>query len=450
MAKQKFNFQSVQKQQVKKEPVINVLEEDAPIVSSGKTLGERLSEKKEKSPLSQFEIKFIPRHMLKANKRNNYPKEKVEEMSESILHFGLQEPLGVIYIKEDNEYIIEFGHTRTYSIDGLIEKFKNYEDMDSPEYQLYLKNVDIFDKKGYPCMVNATLEEGMSYYYDEEEEDLSNIPDEVIDSEIRLIITNEIKRNDSPALKALNIARLSKLYERKNIGKKRSEKINVNEALASSFGMTPRQVANYKSVQKLIPGLQRAFDENRISLKEGSSYAQLSEDEQEVILSLIEAGKKVGKDEVAILKKEKEDLKGALEDKESDLLKLQNEVSELRMKTDTLESELEKIPEKSVDEEQLKEKEAEVNALKAEIKAMKQKEGKKKGMSSAQSIALKNELAAKSAFEDCKKAIGKFIESTKLLRESYEAVPSEELEELSVLSMVELEEMKKILLEYFS
>ena len=183
---------------------------------------------------NKFADKESRSHEFVDNKKIFYPKyskEKREEMKKSILHFGLQQNLVVMYIRSENEYVVETGHNRMYSIDELIEDFKDYQDKESDEYKLYLKNVDEYSKRGYPCKVAGIIEEEKTYEI-EENEDLSNVADEVIDSEIRARITNDIRRSDdeiTPADRAANIERLAKLYTRKNLGKKRSEKININE-----------------------------------------------------------------------------------------------------------------------------------------------------------------------------------------------------------------------------
>lgn len=458
MGKQKFKFQAFT---AGRPPVESEIEENEIDKSVSKeeskeepgTVGKllnQLSEEKERNP---YDPKYIPRNLIKANEKNNYPKSKIESLKETILHFGLIDPISVIYIREDNEYIIEAGHNRTYAIDELIEDFKDYQETESEEYKLYLKNVDIFAKKGYPCFVKDILDEGVKYYYSADT-DLSDIPEQVIDSEIRLIITNEIRRDESASVKALNVARLSKLYERKNIGKKRSEQININEKIASDLNITARQVANYKSIGKLIPGLQAAFDENKISLKEGSSYAQLSEEDQEVILSMIEAGKKVSKDEVNILKKEKEELQDAIKAKDDELQSLEEEVhnltAALEEKSKITDPVILPDPELPEIKEKLKDKEKEVEKLKKEMKELKEQSSGRKKMSTAQSDVAKKDLALRQSFEEAKKAIQKFLEDSEILINSYEKVSEEELSSMSIMSQFEIDDKKKYLTKLFS
>lgn len=461
MAKQKFMFQpfTAGKPPVESEIKENEINEPVSEKEEPGTVGKlsnRLSEKKsEKKKRSPYDTKYIPRNLIKANEKNKYPKyskSKIESLKETILHFGLVEVISVIYIREDNEYIIEAGHNRTYAIDELIEYFKEYPEKESPEYQLYLKNVDIFAKKGYPCLVKDILAEGVKYYYDSDT-DLSDIPEQVIDSEIRLIITNEIRRDETASVKALNVARLAKLYERKNIGKRHNEKVNVNEQIASDLNITARQVANYKRIGKLIPGLQAAFDEHKISLKEGSSYAQLPEEEQEVILSMINTGKKVSEEEVNILKKEKKALQDAIKAKDNELEDLEKEVKNLTAaleeKQDVIEPVFIPDPELPGIKEKLSNKEKEVEKLKKELKELKEQSSARKKMNAAQSDLIKKDLALRQSFEKAKKAIRKFIEDSETLVDSYGNVSTEELSNMSIMSRFEIDDKKKYLTNLF-
>lgn len=154
--------------------------------------------------------------------------DEIESLMDSILHFGLLQPINVIYIMDEDMYCIEAGHRRTEAIDRLIQKYKDPEDIDSVDVEFYLKNIKQFEV-GYPCNIVDILKDDIPYDYDSDFP-LEDIPESIIDSEIRLIITNEESRNRSPSVRAANVARLSKLYERKNLGKtKRSDKININK-----------------------------------------------------------------------------------------------------------------------------------------------------------------------------------------------------------------------------
>lgn len=264
-----------------------------------------------------FDIKYIPRSKIRENKKNHYPQDQVEKLKDSILHFGLQQNLTVVYLEEKDIYVLEAGHTRTRAIDELIEEFENYPDKEDEYYKLYQSNIEEYKLKGYPCKVSSVIKDGTAYDYTEDT-DLADIPEDVIDSEIRLIITNEMSRDRSPATTAANVDRLQKLYERKNIGKKKQEKINVANQIAQDLDLDKRQVLRYRSLQNLIPELRSEFESHNITLTEGTNYAKLSQDEQEKLLQLLRAGKKATSAELESLIKEKKRLKDQISQLEHD------------------------------------------------------------------------------------------------------------------------------------
>lgn len=263
-----------------------------------------------------FDIKYIPRSKIRENKKNHYPQE-VEKLKDSILHFGLQQNLTVVYLEEKDIYVLEAGHTRTRAIDELIKEFENYPNKEDEYYKLYQHNIEEYKLKGYPCKVSSVIKDGTAYDYTEDT-DLADIPEDVIDSEIRLIITNEMSRDRSPATTAANVDRLQKLYQRKNIGKKKQEKINVAHQIAQDLDLDKRQVLRYRSLQNLIPELRSEFESHNITLTEGTNYAKLSQDEQEKLLQLLRAGKKATNAELESLIKEKKRLKDQISQLEHD------------------------------------------------------------------------------------------------------------------------------------
>lgn len=372
------------------------------------------TETKEKN---SFEIKYIYRDKIRLNKKNNYPREDLEKMKESILHFGLQQNLTVAYLTEEDKYVIEAGETRTRTLDALIEEFEGYpEDSDDPRYLLYKKNVLPYKLNGYPCKISAVISEDIPYDYDADT-DLSDIPEEVIDSEIRLIVTNEVSRNRTPATIAANISRLDALYKRKNItAKSNKDKINVNKAIANDLGISDRQVKNYKAIDNLIPELKDEFEKNNISLKEGSNYSKLSENEQRMILNMIRAGEKVTPDEVTLLLKEKKELTEKLFEKDNMIKQLEEE----KIQTD--------------DSHLLSEKEDEIESLKKEIEILKTQEKKTTSFTPSQSALTKADLSARTAFEACKKGIQCYLEAIEKLEKTSKDISEEEINALGILT----------------
>ncbi|MCM1159889.1 MAG: ParB N-terminal domain-containing protein [Roseburia sp.] len=308
----------------------------------------RVEEKKDKLP---FEIKYIPRQKIKENKKNHYPKEKMESLQESILQFGLQQNLSVIYLTEDDSFVLEAGHRRTQALDNLIQEFANYEDEEDARYQMYLRNVHEYSRKGYPCRVTAILSDNVQYDY-EDEDNLEQIPDEVIDSEIRLIATNEEVRRADTATQALNVARLKKLYERKNMGKSRKEMIAVTKQIAEDLHISEKQVRRYDAIDRLIPELKEAFTERQITLSEGMNFAKLTEDEQRLILSLVKKGEKVSREEIEMLRKENAELEKEIQKKALQIKEKENpsdedkkELEKLRKEIKSLKAEKMEMPE---------------------------------------------------------------------------------------------------------
>lgn len=238
---------------------------------------------KPKSLLDAYRI--IPRNKIRANIKNNYPISEMEKLEYLILSFGLIEDIAVIYSMEEDIYIIESGHRRVTALDNLITRYQDWtsdpdNDADDANYQLYLKHIKPYES-GYVCKVLDRLPEGIDY---DPAGTPDSLPESLIDSEIRLIIGNEGARTTPPAVKAQNVRRLAYLLQQKNNARKHSEKLNINEEIASQLHITPRQVINYKNIGKLIPGLYNEFVDGNLSLKDGSYFAKLSSDEQNRIL----------------------------------------------------------------------------------------------------------------------------------------------------------------------
>lgn len=224
----------------------------------------RLDEPRTSSLLDAYKI--IPREKLRMNKKNNYPLNEMEKLEYLILHFGMIEDISVIYSTEEDVYIIESGHRRTTALDNLISKYRDWSgDTADPDFQLYEKNIRQYEN-GYVCKVLGKLNENIEY--DISAESLDEVPASVIESEIRLIISNEGSRTTPPAVKAANIKRLAALLEHQNKDRSKGNRININEEIASRLGITPRQVINYKNVEKPIPELHSLFEAGKISLSE--------------------------------------------------------------------------------------------------------------------------------------------------------------------------------------
>lgn len=354
MSEQKFNFRA----KALSEPGSS---EPAPAPISSIELAQTVNRLEAKKELSPMEIKQIPRSRIMNNKKNTYPAATVNELADSILHYGLQQPLTVVYLLAEDVYILEAGHQRAAALDQLISTYKD-GNFTETEQQLYETHVKSFER-GYPCLIQARLTDDIDLtVYGSE--NIGQLPESVIDSEIRLIITNEVKRPDDPAVRAANVSRLAKLYARKNEGRQRTDKINVNRQIAADLNITERQVANYKSLDKLIPELKEEFDRSNLSLKNSTLIAKLDEAEQRQILQLIRSGGSVKTDEISALIHEKDRLLKQLKEKQDMIQSLSLENKALS------ENDFATLHNQQVDikNEQLKALQDEINALHAQSK----------------------------------------------------------------------------------
>ena len=317
-----------------------------------------------------LETKLIPRRMLMKNPKNRAPMTNIESLAESILHFGLQQPITVVYATAEDKYIIETGHRRTTALDMLIEKFSQAPAEDD-DYKDYLENVKPFEN-GYPCIIKSKLDETVNYEQEAETDaDLDEMPEDLLLSEIRVLITNNEVRSESDpenqAYKQYEITRLAKLYSSLNRRRGKKDKVNVNEQIAKDMKITPRQVIKYKNVEKLIPELQEAFRANNITLSEADSFKNLSEEEQRMIVTMLEEGKKIKADEARQLTAEKKALEEQVQNKNKEIAEKEKEyakaMAELEQEREAAKREIEALKKAH------SEKEAEIREqLQAEVR----------------------------------------------------------------------------------
>ena len=319
MGKQKFNFQLNQSTT----PVSSTAETQSPPQTDTDTVAS-IVQRLDNNDKNPFDIKLIPRNRIRANKKNNYPIEEIESLAKSILEYGLQQNLVVVYSAEEDIYIIETGHRRVTALDMLIDKYSDATE--SPEYELYKKNVAPFEK-GYPCKV-IYLEDGIQYDVSDDT-DLSNVPISVIDSEIRLYITNEEVRTKTPALTAQAVARLRKLYNAKNAMLNRANKINVNKEIAEDLSLSSRQVAKYNATESLIPELKGLFISNNITLNDAAGYAQLTPAEQMQIYQLFKEHDDLSNKQIDDLIKANNELNRQIKQQETKISSLSSDSDEL-------------------------------------------------------------------------------------------------------------------------
>lgn len=295
-----------------------------------------------------FDFRFVPRNKIQFYEENEYAQENIESLAEKILSMGLIHNLEVFYVLDTDRYIIDSGERRCRALDMLIEKYKNCEDPEDPGYKKYILHVRQFEN-GYPCKVVLSLGN----------EDLDRL-----DIKIRHYIANEEIRDRDPAKTARHIAELNTLYALRNSSS--GEKININKKIGEDLGLSDRQVKKYKSVQKLIPELQRKFEENEITLTEGSSYAALSTEEQEELLRLINSG--AGKKEVDELYQSIATMKKDISLKENEIKSLENEKEAAQEKIRQAQAEITSL-QKKLEQEAVKgnPEQEKINNLKKQI-----------------------------------------------------------------------------------
>ena len=188
-------------------------------------------------------------------------------------------------------------------------------------------------------------------------------------SEIRLTLANEIGRGNDDDRKRTKVVRLNELITRRNELLGEEGKVNVNNEIADTLGITTRQVIKYKSISKLIPELQKMFDENHISLKDGENFSKLDEEEQRQILALIENGS--DKQEINSLFEKMKTMKREIDDKKKEIdtlkeetVRAQKEVEREKRNAADLEEKIRLQIEKEMEQKNI----AELDKLREELK----------------------------------------------------------------------------------
>ena len=151
----------------------------------------------------------------------------LEKLADSILHIGLRAALGCPERSGAQRHYPGNWRTPETCDDLLIERYKDYADHDDPDYLLYCKNVKAYEL-GYPCRVIVGIKPDMTPEDQERAE---------AESELRLIMTNEMIRPADPAFRQKKIRRLEELYGVLYQGKK----INVIDQLVKDTGLSRQQ-----------------------------------------------------------------------------------------------------------------------------------------------------------------------------------------------------------------
>ena len=219
---------------------------------------------------SSYDIKNIHIDKIRTNPKNDYPMVLIDRLAQTILVFGLIEPLEVIP-ESDGYYKLESGERRLTAIKSLINQYSDYTPNGSEtdqSYDYYRQNIYQFEINGVPCVV-------ASHHTDE------------LWSQIRLNIANLEKRPDDPIFLAQKTKEMADLYGQLNEQLPKNLRFNVNEKLAEDMSMSTRQIIRNKQFGSLKPELQEKLS-SITGINEGAKYHVLDADEQKYLSEIID------------------------------------------------------------------------------------------------------------------------------------------------------------------
>lgn len=281
-----------------------------------------------------FKVEYIDIENIKRNEKNFYDIVDVEELADDIKLNGLNHNL-VVRKLDNGQFELISGERRYTALSKLVKE-------GNKTFALV------------PCKVIEVND---------------------TDAEIILIQANAQTRELSEVEKLKQVQRLKELYKDK---KAKGEKVpgKIREIIANDLKLSPTQVGRYEKINSsLIPELKTVLEKGNLTIANASEFANLSEDNQKVILELINSNVNLSKNEAIELKNKlkKIEEEKALEYKEKE--KLIQENSTLKNK---LNSNLEKTNEERKElegqlrielEKELENKYADkLNSIKDEVK----------------------------------------------------------------------------------
>ena len=223
------------------------------------------------------------------------PAGKMQELVESIISIGLQEPV-IVWRKDDSgKYMILSGHNRVHAYKIL------RENQDSEKYS----------------KIHAVIKEN-----DLSEEEAREI----------IVDTNWVQRQLTTIQKARSINFKYRKLKKDSLDKKL--KFDINSVIADEYQITSRQLISYKSLGNLTEKAQNAVDNEKLSIKAGVAISKLLSKDQDYIIDNYE---------VSLLNKKYSKIKDSY-DKESGELDFEK-LSEL-LNEDELSSITIKVPSK--------------------------------------------------------------------------------------------------------
>ncbi|EOU2001770.1 chromosome partitioning protein ParB [Clostridium perfringens] len=232
-----------------------------------------------------FKVEYIDIENIKRNEKNFYDIVDVEELAEDIKLNGLNHNL-VVRKLDNGQFELISGERRYTALSKLVKE-------GNKTFALV------------PCKVIEAND---------------------IDAEIILIQANAQTRELSEVEKLKQVQRLKELYKDK---KAKGEKVpgKIREIIANDLKLSPTQVGRYEKINSsLIPELKNVLEKGNLTIANASEFANLSEDNQKVILELINSNLNLSKNEAIELKNKlkKIEEEKALEYKEREKLIQEN------------------------------------------------------------------------------------------------------------------------------
>ncbi|ELC8392173.1 plasmid partitioning protein ParB [Clostridium perfringens] len=232
-----------------------------------------------------FKVEYIDIENIKRNEKNFYDIVDVEELAEDIKLNGLNHNL-VVRKLDNGQFELISGERRYTALSKLVKE-------GNKTFALV------------PCKVIEAND---------------------IDAEIILIQANAQTRELSEVEKLKQVQRLKELYKDK---KAKGEKVpgKIREIIANDLKLSPTQVGRYEKINSsLIPELKNVLEKGNLTIANASEFANLSEDNQKVILELINSNVNLSKNKAIELKNKlkKIEEEKALEYKEREKLIQEN------------------------------------------------------------------------------------------------------------------------------
>ena len=231
------------------------------------SLNDILNDKsRDKGKRNEFNIQLIHISKLVPNDKNFYSVDDVEEIKDSILLIGLQQPLVVKKIDETETFLVSIGHRRLKALKQLVEE-------GNTEFELI------------PCKVETEIDE--------------------IKNELRLIFANSTARILSDYEKTHQAMRIKELLSAlKQNGVKLPGRLR--DIVADTMKISKTQVARMESIDNnLSPEFKEEFKNNNVNISTAYELSGLPQEEQQEALQEYKEKGSISIKEVKTIKKNK-------------------------------------------------------------------------------------------------------------------------------------------------